>query len=247
MFLDSDDYCMDIPVPDVCLDADLLLGSYYFCDKVVRPSRLPDSEIDNYALSYLQKDVLCRMGSYLVRRSLIEDHSIRFIDGCRYGEDMEFNLKLFLYSKAVKFSDNFFSCYQQSQSSAMRRLTTDKFDVFYSRLRLIEEAGKNNNKEARAYLEEHSLIEAVIEPAKALLRGGMKVCELSSCIKGDDHIVQVLKTQSSPKAIHGKYKIPAWLLLHIPVAYKLLLIFQDAKYNVRARLGRIKRKMAWKD
>ena len=245
LFLDSDDYCIDIPDPEFCLDADLILGSYYSCGKVVRPYRLPASEIYNYALSYLQDNVRCCIGSYLARRSLIEDHSIRFTEGCRYGEDMEFNFKMFLYSKSVTFSDNCFSCYQQSQSSATRRLTTDKFDVFYSRLRLIEEAGKNNNKEARAYLENHSLIEAVVEPAKVLLRGGMNVCELSSFIKGDDHIVQVLKTHSSSNTISDKYKAPAWLLLHIPIAYKLLLNFQDAKYNVRAWLGGIKRKMGW--
>ena len=242
-FLDSDDYCVDIPIPDP--DMDLILGNYRCESSLIRSRRCPDAAFDNYALSFLREDIRCCVGSYLVRKRLLDDHSLRFTTGCLYGEDLEFHFKLFLFSKGVQFSDHCFCCYQQSPSSATRRLTTKRFDVFYSRLRQIEAARENNNTEALKYLEDYSLIEAVVEPAKALLRGGMKANVLSAFLKSDHHIAGVLASAPSSEKTADKFKRPAWLLLHCPAAYKIILVGQDAKYNLRAWLGRLKRNLTW--
>ena len=244
-FLDSDDYCMSVPYPMPDIDAELILGEYRSNDSIVRSRPHKDSKIENFALSYLREEIRCRMGSYLVRKSFLDNHSIRFTIGCRYGEDMEFNFNLFLFATDILFSDCCFSTYQQSPSSALRRLTTDRFDVFFCRLRQIDTARNSNNLEALEYLKNYSLLQAAIETSKSLLREGMSVRELITFIKIDERLVSVLKTASLREKQSREFWFPAWLLRHCPIAYKWLIKAQDAFYTARAWGGRIKRKILW--
>lgn len=244
-FLDSDDYCMSVPYPMPDLDAELIIGEYQSNDSIVRSRRHKDSKIDNYALSYLREELRCCMGSYLVRKSFLDNHSIRFTVGCRYGEDMEFNFYMFLFATDILFSDSCFSTYQQSPSSATRRLTTDRFDVFYGRLRQIDAARNCNNQEALTFLQNYSLPQAAIGTSSSLLREGMAVHELVAFIKSDERLVSVLKSASLLEKQSRNLWFPAWLLSHCPVAYKWLIKAQDAFYSARARVGKMKRKILW--
>ena len=244
-FLDSDDYCMNIPYPIPNLKANLILGDYKSNDSIVCARRQMGTKIENYALSYLKEDIRCCMGSYLVKKAYLNAHSIRFAEGCRYGEDLEFNFKLFLFTTDILFCNHCFSNYQQSPSSASKRLTTDRFDVFYSRLRQIDAARNCNNQEALNYLQNYSLLQAAIETPKSLLREGMAVHDLVAFIKNDERLVSVLKTASLLEKQSRDFWFPAWLLRHCPVVYKWMIKAQDAFYTARAWGGRIKRKILW--
>ncbi len=241
-FLDADDICASLSLDGISEESDLILGSYSDENKVIKALKDPSLAVENYPYSYLKESVRCRIGSYVVKRTVLEEEHIRFTPGCHYGEDLEFNFRVLLNARHISVSDKVFCIYRQNDCSVSRHLTLAKFDVFFGRLRLVDSLSSGKNPQALSYLTDFSLCEAVIEPARALLRDGMKVRTLKHFIYSKPEIVSELRKSVKRKSLSRDFRMPALLLLYSPAVYKSFLLLQNLGYNLRAYLGKTKRR-----
>lgn len=246
-FLDADDICVHLSFDGISEESDLILGSYSNENQVIKALKTPSLAVDNYPYSYLKESVRCCIGSYAVRRTVLDRENIRFTPGCHYGEDLEFNFRILLNAKSVFVSDEIFCQYRQNDCSVSRQVTLAKFDVFFGRLRLIDSPSARKNSQALSYLMGFSLCEAVVEPARALLKGGMKVRLLKHYIYSEPAIVSELQKAVKRKSLSWKFRIPALLLLYNPVIYKFFLLLQDFGYSLHTFLGKSKQKLLCKE
>lgn len=242
-FLDADDICVNLTLDGISEESDLILGSYSGGNNIIKALKAPSLAVENYPYSYLKESVRCRMGSYAVKRTVLEESHIRFTPGCQYGEDLEFNFRVLLNARRVSVSDKVFCLYRQNECSVSRQLTLAKFDVFFGRLRLVDSLSSGKNPQALSYLTDFSLCEAVIESARALLRGGMKVRTLKHFFNSKPEIVSELRKSVKRKSLSWDFRMPALLLLYCPAVYKSFLFLQNLGYNLRAFLGKAKRKI----
>ncbi len=246
-FLDADDICVHLSLDGSSEGSDLILGSYSNENHIINALQAPSLTVDNYPYFYLKESVRCRIGSYAVRRTVLDRENIRFTPGCQYGEDLEFNLRILLNARSVFVSDEIFCQYIQNDCSASRQLTLSKFDVFWSRLRLIDLPSVRKNLQAFAYLTDFSLCEAIVEPARALLRDGMRVRLLKHYIYSKPDIVSELRKAVKRKSLSWDFRAPAVLLLYCPVVYKFFLVLQDWSYNLHTILGKSKQLLLCKE
>lgn len=231
-FLDADDICVNLSLDGIKEESDLVLGGFYSGDNVISALTVPYHTITNFPYAYLKQSVRCCMGSYAVKRSVLEKEHIRFTPGCRYGEDLEFIFQILQNAGNVFVSDAFFCHYRQNDSSATRQISLAWFDVFWSRLRLIDSLSGNRNAQSLSYLTDFSLCEAVVEPANTLLRGGMKVRILKNYIYSKPEIVSELRKSVRRKSLPWRFRIGAILLLCNPAVYKYLLLLHKFVSNL---------------
>ena len=143
IFLDSDDFwddCRALEEIGKRLDetqADVLIfpaKRYYEADGShtnilnmnVERSRVMDKELDS-AIIYLLENNIYRAAAWnkVIRRKLIEEHSMRFKEGY-LSEDMDWCGDLLLYAKRFDFYDIPFYCYRQQRSGSITSEKNEK-------------------------------------------------------------------------------------------------------------------------
>lgn len=241
-FLDADDCCINpsFNLEENC-DAHVIFGAFLDGNSLVSPLRKNIFSIDNFAFAYLKGDLRGRIGSFFVKRAFLNENNLLFAPGCRYGEDLSFILRLLVYSRKTVFEDNVFCHYKQNPTSVSRDFTFAKFDVFFERQHLIDDLSDSDNSPVVDYLKAFSLIQAIVDPARDLLRNGMSSILLKRFLMDNEEILFELRCAYKRKSLSIKYRIPAWFLLHCPIVYKCFLVLQNAWYESRAFLGKTKR------
>lgn len=241
-FLDADDYCID---PSFNLEENsnthVIFGYFLDGNTLISPLRKNIVSIDNFAFAYLKGDLRGRIGSFFVKRDFLDENNLLFTPGCRYGEDLSFILRLLVYSRKTVFVENVFCHYIQNPTSVSRDFTFAKFDVFFERLRIIDDLSGADNYPVIDYLKAFSLVQAIVDPARDLLRNGMSSSLLKSFLMENKEIIFELRRAYARKPLSIQYRLPAWLLLHCPIIYKCFLVLQNAWYETRAFLGKTKR------
>ena len=70
-----------------------------------------------------------RLGSFVVRRELIEQNEICFTSGCNYAEDMEFIMKCLMNAKTVHFIPQILFRYAKREGSLMYSYNITRFET----------------------------------------------------------------------------------------------------------------------
>lgn len=115
-FLDSDDiiYPEKINKQMQALSsyqADVCYCSYHLVDKNKRTLYRMNYKKGDILLKYLENKIIPNTNTWLIRKNIILDNKIFFREGCDWGEDMEFFVKILYYSKICYVPEALLACY----------------------------------------------------------------------------------------------------------------------------------------
>lgn len=87
------------------------------------------------------------IGSVVIKRNLIKDKNIYFIENCKYGEDQEFLIKSLCNSKVVRVEDYCFFNYCMRDNSAIHKFPKSRIDAINCAIRIEKYVSELYNDE----------------------------------------------------------------------------------------------------
>ena len=139
IFIDGDDICsenmmetLDKLITDDTDQADMIVWRYGLKNGELTKESQEKFERSEYTGREFCKSLLSgenriRIGSFAVKRKTIDDHNLRFTEGCAICEDVEFIYKTVLSSQRIVTTDEILYTYVKREGSAMN--LTDKPDM----------------------------------------------------------------------------------------------------------------------
>lgn len=241
-FLDSDDICMLSDFEMLSSGDDVYLGRYAVGDEYNHTIVESDDVNKLFNINYLNGRLKCCIGSFIVKRSVIVNGGIFFSNDIKYGEDQEVILKILTESQTIKTCKDVYCIYRTNLSSAMYKITLDRFDVVLSRIRLMTYA-EQNDKELYYYLGTTAIGESIKEVCEGLFRHGMSYKAIRHFIVSNydiNHFVEIIREvfetipNSNNKYITSAFSL--WLLQQRVLMDKVI-------YNFRCNVSRMRSKL----
>lgn len=244
-FIDADDWCESNIFKYIINEYELIIGTYYTVNdqgKKIQHFHKP-TIYSNYALAYLKEEIQCCIGSFIVKTDLIRRECLYYNIYHKYGEDMDFILRLLLSSKNTYITDNVFVNYRITEVSAMGKSSLDRYDVFYSRLELKKYAEMKGYMDVKDYIQYFSCAEAVITITRELLRKGYSCNLIKNFIFCNRDIINTLEEAFDSTLLSAHLKYSAWFILHNIQLYKLYINAFYRYYDIRGKIGLLKQKL----
>ena len=235
-FIDGDDRCKNDIFSNISTH-DLYLGEYNIVNKYSTYTKNHTENInkENYALSFLKEDLKACIGSFYVKKNILIENNIKFNSKSKYGEDLEFILKIILCSHTILVENKSYVEYIQHSNSTIRKITLDRFDVFFSRIKLIEFSKQRQNFSVAEYLYNYSCIEGVVEVSNLLLRNNFSCKKLKSFFKQNPIIIETLARNTQKK-----YQYSSILLRKCIYLYSIIISIKSHIHKLRYYLGSLK-------
>ena len=109
--------------------------------KIIRDNReqhldYSDVNIENLLLEFMKDRFRICMGTFMVKMSILKQNGILFEEGCRYGEDLEFIIKVMIASSTLCVIREELYTYIRRNTSSMGTYTVKRFDAPQMILRL---------------------------------------------------------------------------------------------------------------
>lgn len=132
--------------------ADMAVWGYELDDLgVIRPvqtsfakEKYTNSE---FLQALLNNENRVRIGSFAVKKELLDKNNIRFTEGCAIGEDVELIYKSVLSSKQIAAINDIGYTYVKREGSALNTLNMRKFEACYAMERIVDYAKESNKQE----------------------------------------------------------------------------------------------------
>ena len=134
-FLDSDDVLEPDKIEEQLQEllknqADVCVCNYWVVTGNKRRLGLRGS-VKNFLLHYLQNKMTPQTNAWLFKSTLWKENGILFREGCSWGEDMEFFVKLIYFTKkAISLDRPLFTYQQDTQGLSVASLAKLEQDVF---------------------------------------------------------------------------------------------------------------------
>lgn len=243
-FIDGDDWMMPGIFRGLSYDGDVLVGCYRRAISTTQFYTIYHKTNDtvNGALAYLREELRTCVGGFMIKRISFPD--ILFSESYKYGEDMELLLKCLLRAKKTVVDSNPWVTYRTNPASAMSKPTLRRYDVFFSRLGLIDYAKECGNMEVSRYLGNIGCADSLLTVSKAIVREGGKITDMVSFVKSNRTVQEFLDL-----SIDHRTDVPASIkndLLELrdsPLRFGINVMISKINYEVRSRLGRFKFKI----
>ncbi len=240
-FIDGDDWMMPGIFNGLSLSCDMIVGRYRREGVGVKYELQNRVKIcKNFALSYLFEDIRTHQGAYILKKEVLDKNKIAFPIQYKYGEDMEFILKSLLCSTSIVIDDRCWMAYRINPKSAMSKLTLRRYDVFFSRLGLIDYAKKCGNWAVVERLRNFSLAESLFVTTKALIEGGMPYREIVGFIKDTPNVRNELIRISVDDKVNKNFKLSLIELLNHPKRFYLKQCLRYRYSCLRQKIGELK-------
>ena len=134
-FLDSDDYIYPKKIEQQIAflkehAADVCFCNYYIIGKKRRKKGLR-GHVENLLLRYMQSRMTPQTNAWIIRKEVLDKADISFREGCSWGEDMEFFIKVMHAADKVVFLDEPLFEYYKNETG-LSKFSWDKLeqDVF---------------------------------------------------------------------------------------------------------------------
>lgn len=238
-FIDSDDWCESSMFESIA-DNDMIFGDYVLGDMQIG-SQIHCS--DNYALAYLKDDLRACMGSFVVKRSVVQQYGIQFEPSRKYAEDLSFILRCLLFAKRVNVVNSVFMHYRQVESSAVHTFNLGRFDAYFSRLWLLNTVMPLGNKGVNSFLHHYACIESIVLVTRELFAHGYSVKTVVTFYKDHPVIYITLMRAIQDPVLRRDYVSVAKQLLYCPWIYKARVVCTYKWYDMHALLGKMKKKI----
>lgn len=235
-FLDSDDWC-EPSLFEHFDDDDMIFGEYILGDMHIVSKH---DYSGNYALSYLKDDLRACMGSFAVKKNIVQQHDIRFEPARKYAEDLSFILRCLLYTKNVNVVNTVFMHYRQVPSSAVHTFNLGRFDAYFSRLWLLNEVMSLRNDGVNAFLHHYACVESIILVTKELFARGYSVNLIKEYYREHPVMYFTLIRAMKDTTLRRDYAQSAKYLIYCPWVYKLMVVATYRWYDLHACLGKLK-------
>lgn len=188
--------------------------------------------------------VKTRIGSFTVRKEIVENHNILFNTTTKYGEDVEFINYCLVNSYKVKVTSEYFMNYVVHDQSAIAKISFDRYHVFESRLRTLKYIQQKfpKCKKIESLYKEYLLPEAVIDTTYLLCRNGVNIFKIKSFLEQRQYykiIKAVKENKNTPVNIRTKIN----KFLRRPLLTWGECFLSTKYYNVRQSLGVLKRRV----
>lgn len=137
-FCDGDDVIMpeffECVQSKIDVDADLIIWKHNVIkqgEELTLEFAYPTEGFNGYSLflAMMQDQYRLCMGSFMIKRSVLETFGIRFRLGMRYGEDLEFICKSILHAERIEAVDTVLYTYIHRKGSAMHHYDIRRFDA----------------------------------------------------------------------------------------------------------------------
>ncbi len=161
-------------------------------------------------LPFVRDKMYFGISTYLVKRSLVEEHGLRFTVGCKYGEDDEFTLKCLLHAAHVLVVPESLFRYRISQYSVTSNLSLHRFDSTHAAIRLRDYV-RQHFPQSVAFLRALSTIyipSCILNSFYLFAQDGQPLRPVMRYIKDND-LDQCLKGARATTA-SGALKIALW-------------------------------------
>ncbi len=239
-FLDADDWC-EFDIFPKCVKADMIIGEYIIeTDGDSNYISFLSEPLNNYGLTFLKGIVKSCMGTYFVKRELVVSHGILYDKDYKYGEDMNFTLRCLLNARNIQYENRPYFHYRKTGISATSKWTLDRFDVYFSWLKLVPYAIERKNEEVAAYINNVLLTESVLFCCRDLLKEGFSYKLLKEFIDSHGEVRYTLKKVIMLKK-SSKERWYAYLILNNIAIFSIYIKFLYSWYNIHAQLGQMKR------
>lgn len=138
IFCDGDDLCAKDMIEKIIAQKDtgndMIVWRYDILqgDKTKIPQKeFAEKEYTNSSAlkSFLLGDNKIRLGSFAVKKSLIEENGIRYTEGCAIAEDIEFIYKCLAVARTVRSMDDVLYTYVKRDGSAMHQFSWKFFQA----------------------------------------------------------------------------------------------------------------------
>lgn len=249
-FLDADDL-IKANLFEVVIqgnDEDCIVGEFasFGCLREMMIEKHKDLFSKNYALEFLKENIRTRIGGFFVKREVLIDNNIYFDKRFKYGEDLEFILKILLHSKSVKLHRFPFVYYRQYANSTMGKYSFDRYSTYFSRIQLIDYAKECNNMEVAQYIKDFSCIESLIKTTEDLWKYRYSFKKVLTFLYESEKMMQTLREASCNPNLRTDFRRAALWLLQAPYLFYIYILLKDKYYEIRYCLGKLKRKICAK-
>lgn len=152
IFCDGDDLCADNLMQTIDAyknkDYDMLVWRYYIKqENVQKESQNAFARTTLYSKEALKSFLLegnrVRIGSFAVKKALLEDNNISFTEGCAIAEDVEFMYKCLTACKSVFLLNDLLFTYVKRAGSAMNAFDWKRFQAPIAMRRVYEYAASS--------------------------------------------------------------------------------------------------------
>lgn len=167
LFVDSDDWLEEEYVMEMtrhCKNAELTVSGQIRdfnngSQKIFKPSLTTSFQLgpgNTATFTQLCKDwLLYAPHEKLFRRDIIEQHGIRFLKGCSYGEDLTFNFEYLDHVSTISMVDKALYHYRIEEGSLSNRFRLNQFDEDYKQWKILASFFQRKNmwnEESKPYL-----------------------------------------------------------------------------------------------
>ncbi|MBU8883071.1 glycosyltransferase [Kaistella sp. DKR-2] len=199
-FLDSDDFLVKDALSRIEYSSnyDLIINdfSYYTDGNLVRiNNRQGNWKAKELLPKYLLWDVKLRLGSYLVKKTIVERNDISFRSGTAYGEDWEFNTLILYFSDKVFITEIEIMAYRVHRQSAVHKVSLNRFDTYYSRKRTYDFFKERNEKALMKIYEGYLLPQGIIDTIESIYQQKFMPFKMMSYLQKND-LLAYLKTEN---------------------------------------------------
>lgn len=252
LFLDGDDV-LELDTIQYILQAaeqneiDMLAGGfkYVYSSKVVCAdnSACIDKGV-NLIHDYGSWNLKICIGSFAIKKEIVDRYNIFFHTGTKYGEDVEFITNCLLNSRMAMVTPKYFSNYVVHNDSAIAKVNFRRYDCYEARKRTLQAILDKfpEHTDIECLYKDYLLPEAIIETTHLLCRSGVSVFNIKKFLKENkyDYVIHSVKdNQNTP--LHIKRKINKFI--NNPMITWLEWYWMSRYYQAREYLGLIKRRV----
>lgn len=239
IFLDSDD-CIDKHFLSSCQPHDLVIGDYELFGTA---NELVSQKWENQhspSYNFVNGNLRACMGSYVVKRSLIDNNKLRFDTNLSYGEDMNFTLKVLLHTNDVAVLPQRAFMYRQHETSAIHRASLRMYDVYKNYLEIVSLAKTLNVQDTYLFLREYLCGMSLYQVTAFLIRSGISYQKIMQSLYHLPNSQDFLKNTLDSNFCKKNIKNNILLLLNYPFLLFVKIKIEKNIYIIREKLGRIK-------
>jgi glycosyltransferase involved in cell wall biosynthesis len=253
LFLDGDDI-LELGTIDIIKqnihehkNMDLLLGSFKY---IINDNFVNANNENSYKKGiefvhdYGSWNIKICMGSFAVKKEVIDNNSISFNTATKYGEDVEFINYCLINSAKVKVTTDYFLNYVVHNESAIAKASFDRYDCYEARYRTLNYIQHKfpEYKDIELLYKNYLLPEAIIDTTYLLCRNGVNIFEIIEYLNERDYysVIKSAKDNSNtPTDISKRIN----KFLKNPILTWGECFLSSKYYTVRESLGGVKRRV----
>lgn len=241
-FLDSDDLCLIRDFKFLSSREDLYIGNYAVgVETKYSIIQACMTDISDYPVEYLKGGLKSCIGSFIVRKQIVDANSILYPDNIKYGEDQEFIIKILSASKTISFVPDLICLYRTNLNSAMYKIALDRYDVAISRIRLLEYF-RDLDYTTYRYLRYYAIVDALVSVSEELFRHGMPFMQVRNYLKQNSEISSFLQSLDADADRPDNRYRAVFLSCHL-FRLQRKVLFGNLIYNLRCKASKLKHRI----